>query len=53
MFDTDGKIWVVAAVLAIILAGLYIFLFMMEKRLKKLEKQADELLSEQTETKNE
>jgi CcmD family protein len=34
----DGMIWVVIAVLCIIFTGILVFLFMIERRLKKLEK---------------
>ncbi len=38
MFETEGKIFVVVAVLAIILIGLFVYLFLMEKRIKAMEK---------------
>jgi hypothetical protein len=34
----DGKIYVVVAIIVIILAGLFIFLFMIDRKVKKLEK---------------
>ncbi len=43
MFETDGKIMVVVAVLAVILIGLYVFLFLMERRIKKMENRQTEL----------
>ena len=39
MMDKDGKIYVVIATIAIIFAGLAIFLFLIDRRLKKIEKQ--------------
>ena len=39
MMDKDGKIYVVIATIAIIFAGLAIFLFSIDRRLKKIEKQ--------------
>ena len=39
MMDKDGKIYVVIATIAIIFAGLAIFLFTIDRRLKKIEKQ--------------
>ena len=43
--DSHGKIFVVVAVLAIILAGFYIYLFTIDRKLKKLEKEVDEKLT--------
>ncbi len=34
----DGKIWVVIIVALLILVGLFLYLFMLERRLRKLEK---------------
>jgi CcmD family protein len=39
MYD---KIFVVAAVLAVIVAGLFVYLFYLDRKLKKLEKQMKE-----------
>ncbi len=39
MMDKDGKIYVVIATIAIIFVGLAIFLFSIDRRLKKIEKQ--------------
>lgn len=36
-FRSDGKIYVVLAVILILLAGLFIYLFRIDKKLKKLE----------------
>jgi len=41
-FRSDGKIYVVIAVMIIILAGLFVYLFRMEKDIKKLEKRIEE-----------
>lgn len=38
LMTKDGKIYVVVAVLVVILLGIFLFLFRMERRLKKLEK---------------
>jgi cobalamin synthase len=35
---TEGKIYVVVAIVLIILAGLIFYLFLMDKKIKKLEK---------------
>jgi len=40
--DSNGNIFVVVAVLAIILAGLFVFLFATDRKLKKLEKELEE-----------
>lgn len=37
-FRSDGKIYVVIAIMAIILAGLFIYLFMIGKKVSALEK---------------
>jgi uncharacterized membrane protein YdjX (TVP38/TMEM64 family) len=37
-FHANGSIRVVVAVAAIVLAGLFVFIFSLERRLKKLEK---------------
>lgn len=39
MMNKDGKIYVVIATIAIIFVGLAIFLFSIDRRLKKIEKQ--------------
>lgn len=36
-FRTEGKIYVVLAVILIILGGLFVFLFLQDKKIKKLE----------------
>ena len=38
-FRAQGKIFVVVAVILIILIGLFVYLFRLEKKLKKLEKE--------------
>ena len=38
----SGKINVVLAVVGVILVGLFVFLFMVERRLRKLEKKSEE-----------
>jgi len=38
---SSGKIYVVIAVILIILAGLFIYLFRMEKRIKQLEEEEE------------
>jgi len=37
-FRADGKIYVVVAIVLIVLAGLIFYLFLMDKKVKKLEK---------------
>lgn len=39
LFESSGKIMVVIAVIAIIFIGIVVFLFSMERRLNKLEKE--------------
>ncbi|GEM_PF-1000874 len=43
MLEQDGKIWVVALVMAIIFIGIAAFLFFLEYRLKRAEKKLREL----------
>ena len=38
----DGKIWVVVAVLVIILSGLFIFLFSIDRKVTAIEKQLNQ-----------
>ena len=38
----NGKIFVVVAVLALILAGIFIYLFTIDKKITKLEKEVEE-----------
>jgi CcmD family protein len=38
----DGKIFVVIAVLSTILAGIFIYLFLLDKKIRKLEKEIRE-----------
>ena len=40
--EAYGKIFVVVTVLAVILAGLYIYLFFLDRRLRKIEKNMKE-----------
>lgn len=37
-----GKIFVVVTVLAVIMAGLYVYLFFLDRKLRKIEKQMKE-----------
>lgn len=41
-FRADGKIYVVVAVVLIVLAGLIVYLFMLDRKLNKLERMIDE-----------
>ncbi len=43
MMEIQGKIYVVALVLAVIFAGLGAFLFYLDNRLRRMEKKIDEL----------
>lgn len=38
-FRADGKIYVVVAIVIIVLAGLFVYLFLMDRKLKRLEDQ--------------
>jgi CcmD family protein len=40
--ETYGKIFVVVAVLAIIMAGLFIYLFTIDRKIRKIEKELKE-----------
>ncbi len=40
--ETSGKIFVVAVVLAVILAGIFVYLVTIDRKVKKLERQAKE-----------
>lgn len=40
--EENGKIFVVVAVLAVILTGLFVYLFILDRKVRKLEKQAEE-----------
>jgi|WetSurMetagenome_2_1015567.scaffolds.fasta_scaffold371364_2 CcmD family protein len=40
--DANGRIYVVVAVLAVIMAGLYVYLFLTDRRVKKLERELEE-----------
>ncbi len=39
---SDGKIWVVVAVIAVILIGLFIFLFAIDRKISSVEKQLNQ-----------
>lgn len=41
-FRSDGKIYVVIAVIGVLLAGFFVYLFVMDKKLSKLEKSIKE-----------
>jgi CcmD family protein len=41
-FRSEGKIYVVVAIVLIILAGLLLYLFLLDKKLTKIEKQISE-----------
>lgn len=51
MMEIHGKIYVVALVLAIIFAGLGLFLFYLERKISGLEKKADMLEKENADNK--
>jgi CcmD family protein len=40
--EENGKIFVVVAVLAVILTGLFVYLFFLDRKVRRLEKQAEE-----------
>lgn len=40
--ESSGKILVVAGVLAIIMAGLFVYLFLLDRKLRRLEKQIED-----------
>ncbi len=40
--ESYGKIFVVVAVLAVILIGVFVYLFTIDRKLRKLEKEIDE-----------
>ena len=40
--DSYGKIFVVVAVLAVILTGLFVYMFSIDRKLRRLEKEVDE-----------
>ena len=43
--ESYGKIFVVVAVLAIILVGIFVYIFTIDRKLRKLEKEMNEKLS--------
>jgi CcmD family protein len=43
--ESYGKIFVVVAVLAIILVGVFVYLFTIDRKLRKLEKELEEKLT--------
>lgn len=44
--EAYGKIFVVVAVLSIILVGIYVYLFFIDRRVSKIEKEVREKLTE-------
>jgi len=42
----NGKIFVVVAVLALILVGIFIYLFFIDRKISRLEKEVEEKISE-------
>jgi CcmD family protein len=40
--DANGRIYVVVAVLAVIMAGLFVYLFLTDRRVKRLERELEE-----------
>jgi len=42
----NGKIFVVVAVLAVILAGIFVYLITIDRKVTKLEKEVDEKISD-------
>ncbi|HZX61750.1 MAG TPA: CcmD family protein [Bacteroidales bacterium] len=42
----NGKIFVVVAVLALILVGIFVYLFTIDRKVTKLEKEVEEKISE-------
>jgi CcmD family protein len=44
--EAYGKIFVVVAVLSIILVGIYVYLFFIDRRISKIEKEVREKLTE-------
>lgn len=40
--DSNGKIYVVVAVLALIQAGIFLYLFLMDKKIRRIEKSLDQ-----------
>ncbi len=38
---SDGKIWVVVGTIAVIVAGLFVYLILLEKKVRKIEKLTD------------
>lgn len=40
--EDSGKLFVVIAVLAVILTGIFVYLFFLDRKVKKLEKQVEE-----------
>jgi len=45
--ESYGKIFVVVAVLAVILVGVFIYLYSIDRKLRKLEKEVEENLTNQ------
>jgi len=40
--DSNGKIYVVVAVLALIQAGIFLYLFLMDKKIRRIEKNLEQ-----------
>lgn len=40
--EANGKIFVVVAVLAVILTGIFVYLFLLDKKVRRMEKSAKE-----------
>jgi CcmD family protein len=40
--EANGKIFVVVAVLAVIMTGIFVYLFFLDRKVRRLEKQAEE-----------
>jgi CcmD family protein len=46
--ESYGKIFVVVAVLAVIMAGIYVYLYTIDRKLRKLEKESGEKSNKQS-----
>ncbi len=40
--DPDSKIYIVVAILAVILVGIFVYLFFMDRKISKIEKEVSE-----------
>ncbi|MCK9218567.1 MAG: CcmD family protein [Bacteroidales bacterium] len=45
--EQSGKLFVVVAVLAVILVGVFVYLFFIDRKVRKIEKELKEKLSQQ------